>query len=207
MSTDEMGRIDALKLAGLKTGSIRIGLIADTHIPRDAKSLPPHVEYAFRGVDLILHAGDIYVPDVLDELETVAPVLACEGNGDRYFPEDRRVKRSQVLNVAGMDIGLTHWIGGFDSLQCPLEKMVERLFGQHVDIVVSGDTHVAMIEKHNGILLVNPGSPTVPEGRFELGTVALLEITGGSAQARIVHLNEVPLPLHWESVYGRRENV
>ena len=61
---------------------MRIGLLADTHIPRDVKMLPPHVKVALDGVDLILHAGDIYLLTVLDELEAIAPVIAARGNGD-----------------------------------------------------------------------------------------------------------------------------
>ncbi len=52
-----------------------IGLIADTHIPRDAKALPPQVKDAFRSVDIILHAGDIYVSKVLDELEKIGVAI------------------------------------------------------------------------------------------------------------------------------------
>ncbi len=55
-----------------------IGLISDTHIPWAVKELPPEVGEAFRGVDLILHAGDIYSHAVLDELERIAPVLAAK---------------------------------------------------------------------------------------------------------------------------------
>ena len=61
---------------------MRIGLISDTHIPHDAKAIPPQVKEVFRGVDLILHAGDIYLSSVLDELEEIAPVLAARGDDD-----------------------------------------------------------------------------------------------------------------------------
>ena len=61
---------------------MRIGLISDTHIPTAGRDLWPQVYDALRGVDLIMHAGDLHDPIVLDWLEALAPVLAVSGNGD-----------------------------------------------------------------------------------------------------------------------------
>ncbi len=169
---------------------MHIGLIADTHIPKDAKILPPHVKHAFKDVDLILHAGDIYLPVVLDELETMAPVLAARGNGDEEFPEDRRLKDAHVLDIAGFRLGLTHGILYPEIEPYSLDKTMEREFGGPVDIIVFGDTHVALVERYKGVLLVNPGSPTVPNGLFKLGTVGLLEIAEGRVEAHIIQLGD-----------------
>ena len=184
-----------------KIKPIRIGLIADTQIPRDAKILPPHVKEALKDVDLILHAGDIYLPRILDELETIAPVLAARGNGDKDFPWDHRLKDNHVLNIAGLNLGLTHMINYPVSPVYSFDKEMESKFGKRMDIIIFGDTHVATVEKYNGILLVNPGSPTLPNLRFELGTVALLEIMKNGPKARIVQLSEFPLPFHRELIY------
>ena len=123
-----------------------IGLIADTHIPRDAKVLPPQVKDAFRGADLILHAGDIYVPKVLDELEKIAPVLAARGNGDWKFPSDRRLKDSHVLDINGFRLGLTHIIAYPELPYYPLDRTMEKEFGGRVDIAVFGDVEVEGVE-------------------------------------------------------------
>ena len=187
----------------LGKGPVRIGLISDTHIPRDVKILPPHVQEAFRGVDLILHAGDIYLPRVLDELETIAPVLAARGNGDREFPQDHRLKETQVISIAGLKLGITHGEFYPRPPDYSIEKMAEREFGESVDVIVFGDSHVALVERVNSVLLVNPGSPALPNGRYELGTVGLLEITGNRAEARIVQLSEFPIPFHKETVFYR----
>ncbi len=203
MPLSDAESIDTFETADSKIKLIRIGLIADTHVPRDTKILPPHVKEAFKDVDLILHAGDIYLPRILDELEAIAPVLAARGNGDWEFPQDHRLNDNHVLDIAGLNLGLTH---GVDYPGLPgysLDKMMERNFSKRMDIIVFGDTHVAMVERYNGILLVNPGSPTLPNGRFELGTVGLLEIRGYRAEARIVQLSEFPLPFHRELVYYR----
>jgi putative phosphoesterase len=84
---------------------MRIGLISDTHIPTAARELWPQVYDAFRGVDLIMHAGDLMVPEVIDWLEDVAPVMAVWGNGDfrgwerTVPPDDLRLSEAKVLTV------------------------------------------------------------------------------------------------------------
>src|SRR5512143_895758 len=86
---------------------MRIGLITDTHIPWAVKELPRQVATTFQGVDLILHAGDIYSHVVLDELERIAPVLAAQGDDD-YPAPDRRVRDKPVLKFDGPTIWLIH---------------------------------------------------------------------------------------------------
>ncbi len=193
--------IDIFKDAYQKTKPIRIGLIADTHISKDAKMLPPHVKEAFKDVDLILHAGDIYLPGVLDELETIAPVRAARGNGDWDIPEDHRLKDDHVLRIAGLNLWLTH-VGYYPGTPESLfDERMEREFGNRIDIIVFGDTHVATVERYKGILVVNPGSPTVPNGLFELGSVGILEIMGNMPKARIVQLSDFPIPFHRKLFY------
>jgi len=82
-----------------------------------------------------------------------------------------------------------------------LDKMMEREFGEPVDVIVSGDTHVAAVERYKGVLMVNPGSTTLPNGLFELSTTGLLEIAEGKCIARIVQLSEFQLAFQKESVY------
>ncbi len=72
---------------------MRIGLITDTHIPDAAGELPARIAEIFDGVDLILHAGDVYQSSVLDELERIAPVLVALGDDDSVgLFRDRRVE-------------------------------------------------------------------------------------------------------------------
>lgn len=161
---------------------MKIGLISDTHIPKATAALPPQVFDLFRGVDLILHAGDVYAPSVLDELERLAPVLAALGNGDAGLEADPRVRRTHCLTVDGLTVGLVH------GLAYPFLP-ITATFGRAVDVVVFGDTHVATIERADGVLLVNPGSPTLPNNLVGVpGTVGLLEIAHGQPQAQIVQL-------------------
>ncbi|MBI2935518.1 MAG: metallophosphoesterase family protein [Chloroflexi bacterium] len=181
---------------------MRVGLISDTHIPEAGPRLPDQVYQAFRGVDLILHAGDMHVIDVLDWLETIAPVLGARGNGDHPssmhklrpgVPDDPRVRESHVLELEGFTIGLTHGFPAPDEVPWTnLERLMGFFFGKPVDIVVCGDTHVELIEEKDGVFMVNPGSPTLPHNlNPQLGTVAILELSRGTRRAEIIHLKDV----------------
>ena len=161
---------------------MHIGLLSDTHIPDDAKKLPRQIKETFRGVDLILHAGDVYDVSVLDELEHLAPVLAAYGDNDVEVLGDRRIKKKHMFTVDGVTIWLTHerrWVWDKDdwSMHRP-------------NVIVFGHTHETKIEyQKEGYLLVNPGSPTFPHYRHELGTVALLTISSGKVKAHLVQLH------------------
>ncbi|MBI4337411.1 MAG: YfcE family phosphodiesterase [Chloroflexi bacterium] len=177
-------------------GKVRIGLISDTHIPEAGPELPQQVYRALRGVDLVLHAGDLHVLDVLDWLERLAPVLAARGNGDHPgggrpgVPEDARIRPVHLLEIGGLTIGLVHAFPlPEDTPWTTPANLVQQAFGRRVDVIVCGDTHMECIAQVDGALLVNPGSPTLPhhlDGR--LGHVAVLEIANGRAEARIIEL-------------------
>ncbi len=158
-----------------------IGLISDTHIPDHVKELPQQLKQVFHGVDLILHAGDIYVTSVLDELECIAPVLAAEGDDDYgEVLRDKRLKKEHILTVEGVTIWLCHQyeIWSWDKQENP------------PDVIVFGHSHKALLENHGDILRVNPGSPTFPHYKHELGTVGLLTVNSGKAEAQIIQLQD-----------------
>ncbi|MBM4415022.1 MAG: metallophosphoesterase family protein [Chloroflexi bacterium] len=181
---------------------MRIGLISDTHIPSMGAEPPPQVIAAFARVDAILHAGDIYVQSCLDWLERIAPVHAVPGGLVGSETAGPRVSIPMVVKLGGHAIGMVHkielqpladdvWPGNLN--RYPAGKSIpdelRAIFGQPVDIVVFGYTHEAMVETHQGVLFVNPGSPTMVAQTMKLGTVALLEVgEGAPPQARIVEL-------------------
>lgn len=170
--------------------NMRIGLIADTHIPDAGKELPHQVVEAFQGVNLILHAGDLTTLPVLDWLENIAPVLAVRGNDDSGVPPNPRLRETRVLTICGKRIGICHCL---EPIEQPrgraLENLMERYFNGAVDVIIFGDTHVATIETCNGVLLVNPGSPSLPRGLVGvLGTVGILDIIDDTVEAHIIQL-------------------
>lgn len=194
-------KITVFDKSHLKSDPVRIGLIADTHVPRDAKAMPPHVREAFKDVHLILHAGDIYVSEILDELEKIAPVVAARGNGDWDMPPDSRLGVSCVIKIAGLTIGLSHALHYWGILNGSSRNSIEKQFNEPLDIAVIGDTHYTSIERHDDLLIVNPGSPTMPKGMEGLGTVGILEITGGIPEASIIQLSDFNLPVNPKELY------
>jgi len=180
---------------------MRIGLISDTHVPTAGRDLWPQVYDALRGVDLIMHAGDLHDPVVLDWLEPLAPVLAVSGNGDyggwqrTVPPADPRLRESRVLTLDGPDgdplrIGLVHDLPLPEAPpQRTLEGLMRHFFGGPVDVIVRGSTHAAEITTVKGVLIVNPGSPTFPNHlSLRLGTIGYLEIEDGTVRPSILQL-------------------
>ena len=171
---------------------MKIGLISDTHIRDERQDLYPEAYRALDGVDLILHAGDIYDLCVLDRLQAIAPVVAARGNGDMSLPDDPRLKYDQTLDLAGLRFGLMHDLALPEAPPVrTLETIMERRFGRPVDVIVFGDTHVAHLSLFKGVLLVNPGSPTFPSNYDrQRGTVGLLTIEDGIPSAQLIALSD-----------------
>lgn len=170
---------------------MRIGLVSDTHIPEAEKKLPAELIEALRGVELILHAGDIYTPSVLDELERIAPVLAARGDDDYVATlADERVKQKQVLKLGGQTLWLIHdrryyfmspwWMGRI--------SQGEQDEPDRPDIVVFGHEHRVVVENLHDILFVSSGSPTFLHYRHGLGTIGILDTDSGKPDVRIVQL-------------------
>lgn len=161
---------------------MRIGLITDTHIPDVAKCIPPQVADVFEGVELILHAGDIYALSVLDELQEIAPVLAVLGDDDHSsLAKDERVKQKQVLDLAGHRIWLTHEGPWFD-------RIAVRQAGYTPDVIVHGHSHDARIRNVDGVMLVGSGSATFLNYNRGPGSVAILELGPDGPVANIIRL-------------------
>jgi putative phosphoesterase len=176
---------------------VRIGLIADTHLPslvRHLDELGPQTAAALRGVDLILHAGDVAAPSVLDWCSQFADVLVAEGNNDLFI--DHRMAERQFLDIEGWRIGMAHELRPESR---PIAEILHSaLGGELVDVLIGGDTHVERLEYREGVLLVNPGSPILPHHlSTRLGTIGILDITRERIQSEIVvlgHSEGLPNP-------------
>lgn len=174
-----------------------IGLISDTHIPEATEKLPGEVFEAFSEVDLILHAGDIYQLSVLVELEKLAPVLAAEGDDD--YPDtirDKRVQEKHTLQIERKTIWLIHEnpFKSFAMISQPQswESYTRQKRGKNPkpDVIVFGHEHRTHTETIDGILMINPGSPTFLHYKKGLGTLGILDITADRINHRIVNLSE-----------------
>lgn len=158
-----------------------IGLISDTHIPDRARILPQNVIDAFSDVDLILHAGDLTTPEAINELESIAPVMAVQGNMDRVNGID--LPKARVIEAEGLRIGLIH---GEVYPRADTQQLLYLAKELDADILVSGHSHQPKIEQKEGILLLNPGSPVVP--RLADRTVMLLEIKNKEVDVEIIKI-------------------
>lgn len=177
---------------------MRIGLISDTHIPEACEHLPERVFEVFAGIDLVMHAGDVYVNRVLDESARIAPVIAALGNGDEgldghrfSLDPDDRVREAHLLEIEGVRIGLVHAIPTPDETSEEVfARAMDAQFGGPVDVLVQGHSHVEGVTRFGATLVVNPGSATLPHNLIGVpGTVAILEIhDGGRITAEIISL-------------------
>jgi putative phosphoesterase len=132
---------------------IKIGVISDTH-----NHLDPAVAAAFRGVDHILHAGDIGLPWLLLELEDIAPVTAVLGNTDADLP----YKATEVIQLRDRKFLLHHIVDP----AAPGEKIKRRIIRENPDVVVFGHSHRRHCETIGQTLYFNPGYAGKP--RFNL---------------------------------------
>lgn len=133
---------------------MKIGVIADTHIPESADRIPSSVYEHFRDVDLILHAGDLLELRVLDELRKISEVKAVFGNMDPDVTREA-LPAKQVIEVGRFRIGLIHGFGPPSKLM----EMVRARFDR-VEAIVYGHSHSPVNQTRRGILFFNPGSPT-----------------------------------------------
>lgn len=139
---------------------MKIGVISDTHIKNPDRLLPNEVFMAFEGVDLILHAGDILIEEVLLQLEAIAPVQAVAGNNDSYEIYQKHGMR-KLITVGDKKIGMTHGMSRGKTYMSAYGEFIE----DDVDCIVYGHSHIPHNEVINGILFFNPGSAT--QRRFQ----------------------------------------
>ena len=171
-----------------------LGVISDTHSAGKGRDLPKKVLDALQGVDMILHCGDLECLGVLDYLEEVAPLLAVRGYEDPIEDSERLALTTRVVKVEGVSIGMIHdiqWPGpkiptspDGTNLVFPNsngQETMAKKFKEPVDVVLYGDTHEEIVTYWDGVMIMNPGSPTYPGKRHKrgvLGTIGILEVDG-----------------------------
>lgn len=163
-----------------------IGLISDTHIPERANSIPKEVFEHFFDADLIIHCGDLTSDSILNDLKKTCEVLAVSGNMDfNDFPKERE------LTIGNFKIGIIH--GNQIHPRGDTLKMKYLCLEKGWNVLISGHTHIPMINEikiseNEKILLLNPGSPTVP--RYPLKTIMKLKIENEKIDVNLIPLKE-----------------
>jgi len=169
-----------------------IGLIADAHVhPGKGPELPTAVLKRFAGVDCIVALGDMGETSGLDLLAAVAPVIGVRGMDDA--PDDRRIAAdARVLTLGNLHIGAVFdgarhgLLASNDPLET-VDDLADRAaakFGRSVGVLLCAASHKAWIASADGVLLVNPGSPTLAERR----TVAILRVGARQIEAEVLEV-------------------
>lgn len=159
---------------------IRIGLVSDTHrSSRNIRPLPAALLEGLEGCDLIFHAGDVNAPWVLDSLEQLAPVRAVVGNNDE-LPLVQALPLELFFKVDDVSIGLMH---GHHPRLTARQNTLDRMRGL-VDVAVYGHSHVPEIAEYDGLLMVNPGSPT--QKRYQPNATFAILSVGDTAHAKLI---------------------
>jgi putative phosphoesterase len=150
---------------------MKIAIISDTH-----GLLRPEALIAIKGVELILHAGDIGSADILSQLAQIAPVHAVRGNNDLNLPWATDLPDHLTLNLNGWPTLLTHDIAD-----------VPALLDSHTRLIITGHSHKPLIEWRGDQLYLNPGS--AGRRRFKLRvTLALLDVHAEVLEPQLIHL-------------------
>ena len=154
-----------------RTFDYKIGVISDTH-----GLVRKSVLKSFKSVDLIVHAGDVGEPKVLDTLQTVAKVHPVRGNvdGGKWT---NNLPLTEVVEVGQVYLYVLHDLGSLE-----LDPAAAGF-----NAVISGHSHIPMIEKRDDILYLNPGSAGPKRFDYPI-SIAFLYIKGTSIETEIVEL-------------------
>ena len=187
----QRGRLVVSDAASLLTNPIialdddcrRIGVLADTHIPHRMKAMPPRVYDLLRGCDVILHAGDLETPDILDALRQIAPTYAVRGNLHWQFStgtHDQDLPLALTFKIGRQVVWMTHGhisfaysvvdkaksIGERRTLAQVNRALIDRLRRMKpidATVVVFGHSHLSCAVTIYGVLYFNPGAVTSSE--------------------------------------------
>jgi putative phosphoesterase len=158
---------------------MKIGVLSDTHLHQVTEEFVEIYNHYLSDMDLVLHAGDVVSPDVIDFLSAKDFHGVC-GNMDLEAVK-QLLPEKKILNSAGYKIGLIHGWGQSDDL----EDRILPLF-HNVDIIVYGHSHIASNHVKDGILFFNPGTATgySASGEHSIGVLEL----GETARGEIIHV-------------------
>ena len=154
-------------------------VLADTHIPRRACALPEEIVPYLQKADLLFHAGDLMELSLLDELALYAPVCAVAGNLD---PAGVDLPETLEFDLGGVRVAMIHDSGRKEGRR----NRLKRRFPE-ARVVVFGHSHIPFLEEEDGLLLLNPGSPT-DKRRQRDHTFALLRAENGVVRAGVLTL-------------------
>lgn len=149
-----------------------IGVISDTHNLLRAEAVE-----AIKDADLIIHAGDVCNLQILEELNSIAPVVAVRGNNDKG-EWAKKLPVYDIIKAQKIYIYVIH----------DIKEMDVKPTASEFKVVISGHSHKPSIEDKNGVIYLNPGSAGPRRFRLPV-SVARLKIDGENVEAEIVELS------------------
>jgi putative phosphoesterase len=153
---------------------MKIGVISDTH-----GFLDPRVLQLFKGVDHILHAGDIGYPSIILELEHIAPVTAVLGNTDYGLD----FKETEWVTLGDKKFMVHHIVPPFT----PDTNLQSKLTRTETNVLVFGHTHKRFAQSFGDVLLFNPGYSGTPRMGVKR-SVGMIEISGETFEQHFIEL-------------------
>jgi len=159
---------------------MKIAVISDTHIKKKIEVFKEILEGHLKDFDLIIHGGDYNHMEVLKLLQETGKFVGVWGNADSDEIKET-LKEKEVLEVEGLRIGIFH---GHGEKKTTIERAVEALQQEHVDIIIFGHSHQPLIQSKKGILLLNPGSIT-SKRRERWFSFISLELADGEINAEL----------------------
>ena len=159
-----------------------VAVISDTHLPRGSARLPPRCVERLRAADLILHGGDLTSAAFLAELEALGPpVAAVAGNMDEPALA-ARLPAERVVDVDGTRVAMVHDAGPRVGRE---QRLVRRFPG--CAAVAYGHTHLPQVDRHAGVWILNPGSPTQRRSA-PTHSMLVLHVAGGEIRPELERL-------------------
>jgi putative phosphoesterase len=160
---------------------VRLLLLADTHVPRRARDLPPAVWHQVDRADVVVHAGDWVDVSLLDAIEARSRVMGCYGNNDGPLLRARLPEVARAV-LGGVRLAVVHETGASTGRD---ERMAAAY--DDVDVLVFGHSHIPWdTTTASGLRLLNPGSPT-DRRRQPVCTYMTAQVDDGSIHDVVLH--------------------
>lgn len=164
---------------------MKIIVISDTHISSAARELPSALLKELPGADLILHAGDWTDWSVYEKLSAFAPVEGVAGNNDG--PDIvQRLGYERIVEADGKRIGIVHGDGFRGTTE---DRAIAAFAGRQVDCIIYGHSHIPVVRTINGVLVLNPGSPTDKRRQVQY-SFAVLNLNNGTFEAKHIFYSD-----------------
>jgi len=167
---------------------VRVLLLADTHVPRRARDLPPQVWAAVGVADVVVHAGDWVDVSLLDALQAAGRrVVGVSGNNDGPALRDRLPEVARA-ELGGVRVAVVHETGS----AAGRERRADDAYAGSTDLLVFGHSHIPWdTTTPRGLRLLNPGSPT---DRRRQPHATLMWVTLEAGRVGEVELVRLPRP-------------